>query len=122
MTIYISHSKKFDYLNELYQPLRSLADKYNFIFPHENSASPYPTRKLFLEKKCDLVLAEVSQSATGQGIELGWADLQNIPIVCLYKKGSELSGSLKLICAKFFEYSSAPELIEIVKTHILPHD
>lgn len=122
MTIYVSHSKSFDYQNELYYPLKSLVEKCDFIFPHENSGSPYPTKKLFQDKKCNLVLAEVSFPATGQGIELGWADMMSIPIVCVHKKGTSFSGSLKLISTQFFEYTNAHELLEIVTSHAVKND
>lgn len=122
MTIYISHSKSFDYKNNLYYPLKSLVDKCDFVFPHENSAQAYPAKKLFQEKKCDFVLAEVSFPATGQGIELGWAEMMNIPIICVNQKGTSISGSLKAITDKFFTYSNGHELIEIVKKHILKND
>lgn len=117
MTIYVSHSKNFDYKNELYYPLKSLVEKYDFVFPHEDSEKSYPTKKLFQEKKCDLVIAEVSYPATGQGIELGWADILNIPILCVHKKGKSISGSIKLISKEVFEYSNGHELLEIVKSH-----
>lgn len=119
MTIYVSHSKSFDYKNELYYPLKSLVDKCDFIFPHENGDKGQISKNIFLEKKCGIVLAEVSFPATGQGIELGWADMMNIPIVCVHKKGSSISGSLKLISTQFYEYTNAHELLEIVKNKIL---
>lgn len=119
MIIYVSHSKSFDYKNELYYPLKSLVDKCDFIFPHENSSSAYPTKKLFQEKKCDFILAEVSYPATGQGIELGWADMMNVPVICINKKGLSISGSLRLITTQFYEYTNTHELLEIVKGHIL---
>lgn len=86
MTIYISHSKNFDYQNELYYPLKSLVEKYDFIFPHENGDKGMISKKIFQEKKCDIVLAEASFPATGEGIELGWANAYNIPIICVHKK------------------------------------
>lgn len=111
MKIYVSHLKKSDYKNELYAPLRNSGID-EFIFPHENSEEPFRTRELFENKECDLVLAEVSNPSTGQGIELGWASILNIPIICIYKKDHEIAGSLKVITSDFIEYSDSQDLIK----------
>lgn len=121
MNIYVSHSRDFDYKEELYKPLRKseLSKIHNFIFPHENSDNPFPTKDLFQNKGCDLVLAEVSYPATGQGIELGWANLLNIPIICIYKKDHKTSGSLKILTDKFIEYEKAKDLMDNLTTILL---
>ncbi|HUD44891.1 MAG TPA: hypothetical protein VMR41_05080 [Patescibacteria group bacterium] len=114
MTIYFSHSKSFDYKKELYEPLRNseLAKHHCFIFPHDESDNPYGTKELFQSKNCDLVVAEVSFPATGQGIELGWAEMLQIPIVCLYKKDAKVASSLRIISSKFIEYKDSESMIE----------
>lgn len=115
MNIYFSHSKKFDYKKELYEPLRNseLAKHHRFIFPHEESEKPYPTKELFQSKKCNLVIAEVSFPATGQGIELGWADVNQIPIACIYLTDSKISESLHVVSDLFFPYKKE-SLIDII--------
>ena len=40
------------------------------------------------------------------GIELGWANMFDIPIVCIYKKGSVLSRSLEEVCGEMIEYDN----------------
>ena len=65
-----------------------------------------------LNKKCDFVLAEVSFPATGQGIELGWADVAEIPIICISKKDHKIAGSLKVISDKFIEYTDLALIID----------
>lgn len=114
MTIYFSHSKKFDYKKELYEPLRNseLAKHHRFIFPHDESDNPYGTKELFQNKNCDLVIAEVSFPATGQGIELGWADMLKIPIICIYKKDAKIADSLHVVCNMFMEYKNSDNMIE----------
>ena len=114
MTIYISHSRSFDYKKELYEPIKlsPLSEKHEFIFPHENSDQPYPTRELLQSKDCDLIIAEVSYPATGQGIELGWASLLDIPIVCIYKEGAKVSSSLNAVTNKFLMYTDTQNMIE----------
>lgn len=115
MTIYVSHSRNFDFENELYVPLgnSSLAEDHRFIFPHENgNAEGFDAKELFSGKKCDLVLAEVSYPATGQGIELGWADALGIRVICVFKKGCKISNSLQRITNDFIEYSDSSDMIK----------
>ena len=111
MKVYVCHSKNFDFKNELYKPLKDAGLPVEFIFPHEEGATSYNSKDLFLNHKVDFVLAEVSYPATGQGIELGWADIYKIPIICIYKKGSKPSGSLKVISGDIIEYDNLTELI-----------
>lgn len=104
MKIYITHSGSFDYLNELYAPIKeSLAfKKHQIIFPHNKSTEPYSLLELI--KTFDIVFAEVSFPSTGQGIELGWASYYGKRIVCFYRKGLKYSNSLKVISNEFVEY------------------
>lgn len=111
MKIYVSHSKKFDYKNELYKPLRESGFPVEFILPHETSDEPFDSKSLFENKGCNYILAEVSYPSTGQGIELGWANANNIPVICIYKKGSEISGSLQIVSDNIVEYASLTELL-----------
>ena len=119
MRIYVSHSKSFDFKNELYKPIResSLNEKYTFILPHENSDKPF-SHKDYLKNEINLIIAEVSYPATGMGIELGQANVYKIPIICIYKKNSKISGSLKVISKNFIEYSNSKELISGIKEAI----
>lgn len=117
MNVYISHSRRFDYKKDLYTPIQTseLMSSHHFIFPHEKSESIFPTKELFREKGCDLVIAEVSFASTSQGIELGWADLMGIPIVCIYRQGMEIAGSLSLVSSKFLMYPDTQNMIEDVR-------
>lgn len=114
MKIYVSHSRKFDFKNELYAPIKNseLSSTHIFIFPHEASDTPFNTKELFVNKGCDLVIAEVSYPATGQGIELGWANLLEIPIICLYKDGVEPSQSLHSVSKRFLMYTNSDNMLE----------
>ena len=58
-----------------------------------------------------MLIAEVSLPATGQGIELGWADYANTPILCIYEKKSKISSSLKFITNNFIEYENTEDMI-----------
>jgi hypothetical protein len=110
MKIYVSHSKEIDYVNELYKPIRDsdLNSRHEFFLPHE---SERPTNTKEIIKNSSLILAETSFPATGQGIELGWAEMFRVPILCVYKEGSEISGSLKYITKNFISYTDEKDLI-----------
>ncbi len=112
MKIYIAHSRSFDFKKELYEPIRqsSLNDEHTFVLPHETSDEPFNSKD-YLKNEADSLIAEVSELATGLGIELGWADIYDVPIVCIYRKGSKVSGSLKVVAKNFVEYSNSKELI-----------
>jgi|SRR3989338_6972102 len=120
MKIYIAHSRSFDFQKELYNPIKNspISKEHTFIFPHEESGEPFNSKELF-QKGCDLIIAEVSHPSTSLGIELGWADMLNVPIVCIYRKNSKISGSLKAVAKTFLEYSDTEELINKVREAIL---
>jgi len=119
-TIYFGHSKELNYEEELYKPIRQseLNKQYNFIFPHENGNKLYNSKELFQNGKCDLLINEVSHQSTGMGIEMGWANLLNIPVICVYKKGSKVSNSLRAVTDKFVEYDDKEDLIKKLKESI----
>lgn len=112
-TIYIGHSRGFDYEKELYEPVRQLqlGSDVQIILPHENGAVGASTKELF-QKGCDLFIAEVSYPATGLDVELGYADMFHVPIVCLSKSGVKVSGSLSRLTDRFVEYTDSEDLKE----------
>lgn len=119
MNIYVGHSNDINFKNELYVPIReaSFEDKYNIVLPHENSTEPFNSKDFL--KKCDLFIAEVSNKSTGLGIELGWANLMGVKIVCFYKKGLKPSSSLKVITNNFIEYENNEDFILKIKKLLL---
>ncbi len=121
MRIYISHSKELDYLDVLYHPLREsqLNTEHEIILPHELHVETTQVVSRDILRVCDLCIAEVSYSATGLGIELGWADAFDCPILCIYKSGSKVSGSLKVITKDFIEYESREDMIERITQYLI---
>jgi nucleoside 2-deoxyribosyltransferase len=111
--IYVSHKRKTNFIDELYEPLKKsgLANKHDFIFPHDGNRA-FDSTDIITNKKVDLIIAEVSYPATGQGIEIGWAFLKEIPVICVYKKGADIAGSLKSVTDKFVEYDNSDDLIK----------
>jgi hypothetical protein len=112
MKIYLAHSISYDFLNELYNPIKNsaLSQEHDFVFPHDKNNKLFPSKEFF-KNNCDLVIAEGSHPSTGMGIELGWANMLNLPIICVYKKGSKVSNSLKAVTDTFLEYANADELV-----------
>nr|AIA18300.1 Unknown Function [uncultured bacterium] len=114
MKIYISHSRSFDFKSGLYQPLMNspLAKEHEFILPHAEHEEPFEIKAALHSKSIDLIIAEVSFSSTGQGIELGWADIYEVPIVCIYKDGTVPSGSLSVVTKRMLMYTSTENMLE----------
>lgn len=111
MQIYVAHASHFNYHEELYRPIinSELNDHYTFIFPHLNTTTPEHSRDIIAA--CSYVIAEVSFASTGMGIELGWANDLNIPIICLHQTEKKPSTSLKLITNTFIEYHSPAQMM-----------
>ena len=112
LTSYVTHSLGFEYESELYLPLKESAlwSKYKIILPYDGQTKPKDSTQ-WLEE-ADIVLAEVSVSSTGQGIELGWASKSEKRIIAFYKQGSNPSRSLKFVTSEMFEYRDSIDLIE----------
>ncbi|MEK7549848.1 MAG: hypothetical protein AAB519_02605 [Patescibacteria group bacterium] len=121
MKIFVAHASNFDFIHKLYLPLQnsSLGQKHEFYFPKEKG---YETVTKEVIKSCDLILAEVSLPSTGQGIELGWADIFNIPILCISEEGSSISGSLGFVTKKFITYSDSTDMIEKIETFLVKNN
>lgn len=112
MKIYFAHSKQLENPQQIYSRLESLTE-HNFIFPYKDSSNPINSKEII--KSIDLIITEVSYASTGLGVEIGWAESFNKPVICVYKKGSVISNSLKLIKAQLIEYSNIDELEQILK-------
>lgn len=114
MKIYFGHSKELNFKDDLYLPIRKsqLNSEHEMILPHEiyQDASDFVTKDII--KTCDVMIAEVSFPATGLGIELGWANAFECPIICIYRKGSKISGSLKVVCENFIEYTDKEDMLK----------
>ena len=117
MKIFVSHSTNYDFENELYAPIREsdLNSRNEIILPHENGQDVL-TKDIV--RNCDLVVAEVSHPSTGQGLELGWADMFKVPIVCMHKEGSEPSRSLHKITHDFITYKDKDDMTARLSKYI----
>jgi nucleoside 2-deoxyribosyltransferase len=111
MKIFVAHASSFNFKEALYDPLRNsvLNQQHEIILPQEEGHEEV-TKELI--KSCDLLIAEVSYPSTGQGIELGWADMYSVPVVCIYKQGASFSQALHYVSKKFLMYTDAQNMIE----------
>lgn len=114
MKIALTHSNNLPWKEELYNVLRkaSFSNENQIFFPQENDTKD-------LIKNSDIVLAEVSYPSTGQGIELGWANAFDTPIICFYQEGSKISNSLKKITNIFVEYSDMDDMEKKIERELL---
>jgi hypothetical protein len=121
MNIIVTHSSKFDFKNEVYKPIResALNTEHHFYLPQEKAEEGI-TKEMI--QNADLLFAEVSYPSTGQGIELGWADIFKTPIVCFYQSGKTPSNSIKYVSKNWIEYADGPDLIEKLSNFLnAPH-
>lgn len=105
MNVYFSHHRHFDHAT--FYPLLKKIEGVNFIFPEETNH----TKSKEIIRTSDAFIADVSEHSTGSGIEIGWADSFDIPIMLIFSKGSQISSSLKLFDNRM-EYDS-PETAAI---------
>lgn len=110
-TIYISHSHSMNYEDEIYKPLldSKISSIYNLIFPHSVLYDNVDTKEILI--KSDYLIAEVSYPGTGIGLEIGRAECNNIPVICIIKKGFKCSSSIKRNF-EVIEYSCIEDMIE----------
>lgn len=118
MRIYVSHSSAYDYEKILYEPLRgsNLFSIHEFFLPHEQKNAYLKADKII--GTFDALVAEASLPSTGQGIELGWASMHNLPVLCISKEGSAVSSSLKYVCTDTRKYKTPQELIAAIDSFI----
>lgn len=116
MKIYVGHSSSIDFRKELYRPLKrsDLSEKHEFVFPHEDSGEPFDSKK-FLREEADLFIAEVSEASTGLGIELGWADLFEVPVLCVHREDAEVSSSLQAVDVDVRSYRRSDDIPVLIQ-------
>lgn len=117
-TIYFSHSHHLDYENEFYKPLleSKLSSSYTLVLPHSSLYDNIDTREILINS--DYLVAEVSYSGTGIGLELGRAECNNVPIICIIKKGLKCSSSVKKNF-EVIEYLDSEDMIKKLENMFL---
>ena len=117
MRIYVAHATNYDYVNELYKPIRDCDDlkRYDVVLPHEEKNYIH-TRDYY--NSFSLAICEVSYPSVGLGIELGFLYDSNIPIYCFYKKDSNYSKSIMAVTKNIIEYTDSNDLVNKIKETI----
>ena len=111
MKIYVAHSNSFNFQADLYEPLeRILGSNHELILPQIKSMSQFESKDLFQNKGCEVIIAEVSLPSIGLGIELGWANMYGIPIICIHRDDSAISPALQLVSTKDIPYKDILEI------------
>ena len=123
MNIYVGHSSSINFEDRLYRPLKKskISDRCNLVFPHEGDKQIFDSKR-FLMEECDLFVAEVSEASTGLGIELGWADMFEVPVLAVYREKSEYSNSIKAVADEIEAYSGTDELINVIENKLKEGD
>lgn len=105
-------------MDDLYVPLQRsciLNGYYELILPHLTTREQYNSREILCNKKCVLVIAEVSNPSHGVGIEMAWAEYNGIPVIAVYKEGSRPSKALRAVCRDFIPYVDTESLVTKVE-------
>ena len=117
MKILVVHATNSNFREELYKPLResSLNKDHHIHLPQEHGRETIT--KEFI-KSCNLIIAECTFPSTGQGIELGWADIYNIPILCVSKKETLPSRVLHYVTSNFIVYEDSADMIAQIEMFV----
>lgn len=117
MKLYLAHSTGYDFQAKLYAPLKeAFAHEHELFLPHDDRLDGVESKSIIANS--DVVLAEVSLPSTGQGIELGWANAYDTPIICFYQRGSKVSGALRFVSDTFIEYTDTDNMIAQLRTKL----
>lgn len=113
-SIYLAHSSKFDFKNDLYEPIKrsNLADIYDFIYLMETPGNLPNTKEMI--RSFNAVIGEISYPSTGAGIEIGWADALGIPLVLIHNQSYNPPEYYKTISSYVSEYDNAENIPEII--------
>jgi hypothetical protein len=114
MKILVTHSSNFDFEEKLYKPIRGsqLYKEHEIIFPQDGGERKEITPETI--KSRDLILAEVSLPSTGQGIELGQAQIFDVPVICVHEEGADISTSLDKVANTYISYKSSDDMLSKV--------
>lgn len=119
MDIYVGHASSIRYRSELYQPIKesNLGEKHSIVLPHDKTEQPFESKD-YLRNKCELFISEVSDASTGLGMEMGWAEEFDVPILCIHKEGEDISSSIPYIAREIESYSNRQELVDTIQSYV----
>ncbi len=82
-----------------------------------DSDAPFNSKEYL--KQCKFMIAEVSIPALGLGIEIGWANLYDVKIICLAKEGTNPSTSLSVVSKDIIKYTDEEDMIKKLEQVLL---
>ncbi|MDP3997580.1 MAG: hypothetical protein U1C56_02005 [Candidatus Curtissbacteria bacterium] len=84
------------------------------ILPHEVQEQVQLTKDDI--NAADLILAEVSIASTGSGIELGWANANNKPVIAFHQSTSPISPSIQFVATAIHAYLTEEHITKVLET------
>lgn len=84
------------------------------LFPHPDQEQMHLTKKDI--ESADMVVAEVSLSSTGSGIELGWANAAGKSIIAFHQGLSPISPALPFIADAIHIYLNDEDIYKVLDT------
>ena len=117
MKIYVGHSTKYDYKNEIYKPLLDsiLSKKVEFILPH-NTDKTFNSKEVI--ENSNLFIAEISEPSLGLGIEIGRAEMKGKKILCICNDKDKVPSSLKYVNVDVITYSDRNDMIRKIEEYL----
>ena len=117
MKIYVGHSTKYDYKNEIYKPLLDsiLSKKVEFILPH-NTDKTFNSKEVI--ENSNLFIAEISLPSLGLGIEIGRAEMKGKKILCICNDKDKVPSSLKYVNVDVITYSDRNDMIRKIEEYV----
>ena len=109
-SVYVSYPSDFE-SKEFRKELAKIRD-IKFIFPNHS----YNSKNLI--RKASFLVAEVSKPSTGVGIEVGWADSFDVPVIFVFRKKSRISSSLKIISRNFIKYDKIEQIPSLLEAYL----
>lgn len=122
MKIFFAHATDHSFKIDAYKAIRnsSLYTRHEITLPQEQGFQlPMPRETIIAH---DILIAECSYPSTGKGIELGWCHSAHIPILCLYHKKYQPSGSLKNVASHITVYKDYDEMIQQIEEFIQKYE
>lgn len=123
--IYFTHARTakpwdhtWTYSNDLYTPIKKseLFGNYDFQLPHEHG-DDYNSREAIRRSRA--LVADVTYPDLGVGIEIGWAQSMDKPIIIVHEEGRSPLPFVKYASSKIYSYSGredvAAKILEALK-------
>ena len=110
MKIQVGHSRDFDFVKELYEPIKKAIffTDHEFIFPHD--WKEIDSKETL--KNIDIFIADVSYPSIWLGMELWFASLYGKKIICVYRNWNNISSALTHVSDILLPYKNSAEMVE----------